>query len=71
MQSTENVRKWKFDLLKFWFVIKYFITNFFSLHCVHFYLTFCFHDQRLDLIAYTSLCTKHVIKIFQTKNMKT
>ena len=49
---------------------KYFIKKFFSTHCMHFYLIFCFHSQRSDFIAYVSLCAKYVIKIFQKKNMK-
>ena len=50
MQSTENVKTWKFDLWKFWFVIKYLITNVFSPHCMHFYLIHCFHNQRFHSI---------------------
>ena len=50
MQSTENVKTWKFDLLKFWFVIKYLIANVFSPHCMHFYLIYCFHNQRFHSI---------------------
>ena len=49
MQSTENVKTWKFDLWKFWFVIKYLITNVFLPHCMRFYLI-CFHNQRFHSI---------------------
>ena len=37
MDLIENVWKWKFWFLKVLLVIKYFITNFFSMHYVHFY----------------------------------
>ena len=69
MQSTKNVEKRNFDLLKFWFVIKYIIKNILT-HCVHFYLISCFQDQLSDFIAYISLCAKYVIKASQKKNMK-
>ena len=45
-----------------WFIIKYFITNFFSTYCVYFYLFSCCRDQHSDFIAYTSLCAKYAIK---------
>ena len=69
MQSTKNVEKRKFDLLKFWFLIKYIIKNVLT-HCVHFYLISCFQDQLSHFIACISLCAKYVIKAFQRKKMK-
>ena len=42
------MEKWKFLFVKLLFVIKYFITNFFSVHYVHFYLGYtkvCNHSQ--------------------------
>ena len=55
MQSTEKVKKWKFDLWKFWFVInKYFIKNFFSLHS-GFLFSLLFSQSTVLYIVYTSL----------------
>lgn len=46
-------------------------------HYIHFYLIYCFHDQRWHYIAHTSYCTiryqvgvKYVLKIIQAKYME-